>query len=529
MRDIESADEKPARRARTVAAKTAEILREWRLPQKNGETQRCRPGDILILMPQLTHAAALTDALAAENISCAAAGGGDSFLDSFECADILDLIAVLLSPEREYSLARVLKSPLFSLSDDSLAEIAAAEGGSLWEKLRRHPAEHSRRARVLLEFWRRRAETSLLPAHDFLSRLFARGDVFARYRAASPPPMRSRVCENLSRLLDLSLQIAGGARPLLSQFLDEVRRVDRETARTETGVSPSAVRLMSVHAAKGLESPVVILADADFVKAGGRGDPADIFADWPPSAAAPENFVVSLRRCRRAYSELKQKAKEAEERERANLLYVAMTRAERALIIFSSDEPADVAAPAYRAMQQLSSADGEMVFGDSFRAAAAPDANPQPPAAAQTKRIGERETKTAAAVRGEIRHRVAALLISGIPPEIARKLVAAEDAQWREAETIASSPPLQKLLQNAAEVLVERDFCIGGEVLRPDLIVVRDDAVWIVDYKTGDANPARHRPQLENYRRAVAARYSALPIRLAILDIHGRMHCLDSE
>ena len=494
LQETEAAADMPHLRAAAVAAKVAEILREWQIPDEPGanKTRRCVAADILILTPQLTHAAALADALAAKNISCALAGG-ESFLESFECADILDLIAALLSPERDYALARVLKSPLFALSDEELSVVAAADGDSLWEKLQRHPAAYARRARVLLKLWRRRAETTPLPAHDFLSRLFAQGEVFARYRAASPPPLHLRIGENLTRLLDLSLQIAGGARPLLAQFLDEVRRADGAPRKFDSS-PPAAVRLMSIHAAKGLESPVVILTETDFARTGGRGDGTDIFVDWPPSSSAAENFVVSLRRHRRANAALKQKAKKAEEQEQTNLFYVAATRAKRALVIFSSDKPEGIAARAARAMRDLSSAQNakdsgaQKVFGDSFFAPAAEaKTKPPPPAAAPAANIGRRLPKTAAAVRGEIRHRIIALLLSGISPAAARSLVAAEDAQWREAEKIAAAPPLQKLLQNAAEVLIERDFFIGGEIVRPDLIVARDDAVWIVDYKTGAA------------------------------------------
>ena len=529
LHEIAYADEKPVRRARAVAAKTAEILHTWHIP--DGDTIRpCRPEDILILMPQRTHAAALTDALLARGIACT--GESASFLESFECADILDLIAVLLLPSRDYALARVLKSPLFSLSDDELAELVAMAGDSLWDKLAQTSAPHFRRARILLKWWQRQAKMTVLPAHDFLSRLFAQGNVFARYRAASPSPLHFRIEENLSRFLDLALQIAGGARPLLRQFLDEVRRTGPENIAAAAGGESSAVRLMSVHAAKGLESPIVILADADMTRKGGRGDSIDIYAARRPGENVPDRFIISLRGYRLSYRKMKQRAREMAERETVNLFYVATTRARRALVIFSAAKPAGVAGRAYREMRRLSSArpdDRQMALGDSFVAAATPPPAPDSAAAIADIKFGQRISQTAAAVHGEIRHRIVALLLSGIPPEIARRLVAAEDAQWQEAQQIANSPKLQTILQNAEEVLVEREFFLHGEIVRPDLVVAHSDAIWIVDYKTGETNPARHLPQLQNYRRAISAHYPARPCHLTVLDIQGEMHILNSE
>ncbi|MBE8158414.1 MAG: UvrD-helicase domain-containing protein [Betaproteobacteria bacterium] len=523
-----AAEKTQERRAAAVAEKIAEILREWKIGG-GADARRCRPEDIMILSPQMTHAAAQTDALAAKNIACAVSGGGQNFLESFECADILDLAAALLSPGRDYSLARALKSPLFLLDDDLLSELADGTGAPLWDKLQTYSGGNAaaRRARILLKLWRRRAQTSLLPAHDFLSRILAQGNAAARYQAAVPDALKNRVRENLARLLDFSLQAEGGARPLLAQFL--------ESAKNGAAPPPASggVRLMSIHAAKGLQSPVVVIADCDFSHSGARGNSADILSDWPPDAAAPAQFAAVPRRRRMAYLELKYLAEERKKREQANLLYVAMTRAEQALVIFSPAEPKNAAAWPLAAMQQLSPQNNPeipAVFGDNLRAAAEPK-NPPPAAAAKTEPLGWREIYTAAAVHGEIRHKILALLLSGIPMQTARRFAAAEPAQWREAEKIAAAPALQKILKNAQEVLVEREFAVQQKIIRPDLVVIREDGgektAWIIDYKTA-ARPEKYREQLEKYRRAVAARYPEHKTRTAILDIRGKMHFLDN-
>ena len=545
-------------RARLVAAKTREMLDGWRLRDGDG-WRPVAASDILILLPRLTHAPAQIDALSAEGIDCAVSGGrGAKFLESFECADILDLLAVLLSPGRDLPLARVLKSPVFSMSDDTLADIVFSESdsdsktdsefnfaeNSLWEKLQRHSKKESRRARVLLKRWRRRAQTTLLPAHDFLSALFSQGDIVARYRASAPAELRPRVGENLARLLDLSLLIEGGTRPLLAQFLEDARR-----ARGETEAAPSAVggvRLMTIHAAKGLQSPIVILADADFSKRVHGG--ADILVDWPPKekpvANGPSDVVIALRRHRRAHAALREEAKQLEEREQANSLYVAMTRAEQALIIFSPAKPSGVAEWPMTAMQQLAARNdsdsesktesesktknGALFFGDDLRGAADCKSSPPPPSKHLPRPpLGKSRPRTAAMMRGDMRHQILAMRLSGVAPALAKKLIAAEPSIWRQAETMLRSPPLKKLIAAAREILIERDFADGGKVIRPDLVLVGDNEVWIVDYKTGAAAPASHLPQLQSYRRAVSAVHPAKPVRTAILDIRGELHVLE--
>ena len=514
-------------RARQVADKTKEILQTWQVTDKDGTSRQCRPEDILILMPQKTHEEEVLSALAANNIPCAAQTGG--FLRSFECADVLDLLSVLTSPGRDYSLARVLKSPLFSLSDDALTDIACSKGDkfTLWDKLQQHRGKESRRARVMLRWWQRRVSQTLLPAHDFLSKIFAQGRIIARYRAAVLPPLRDRVSDNLSRLLDLSLQLDGGVRPLLSQFLQETRRREKFDTQPASG----GVRLMSIHAAKGLESPIVILTNTDFTRTGGRGDSTDIYVDWPPSADHPQNFIISLRNCRRAFATLKQQEKEKEVRETANLLYVAMTRAARALIIFSSPEPKD--GPSLwllEAMKRFGTHKSEtnsFIFGDDLQTSDHAS-QPKPPLPAPGKEvIGRRKSGgDAHAARGEIRHRLAALLLSGASDQTVRQLAFAEDRQRREAEIMTRSPQLQTLLADAAEVLSERDFALDGKIIRPDLVIIRKDAVWIVDHKTGAQNPQKHLTQLQLYRQAVSVQYSSLPIHLAVLDVGGKLHVL---
>ncbi len=101
------------------------------------------------------------------------------------------------------------------------------------------------------------------------------------------------------------------------------------------------VRLMTIHAAKGLEAQVVILADTGPVK--NRSKAYQALVDWPASADRPRHFLLTagkdtldaFSRQRLAEQQL------AEQREEANLLYVALTRAKRVLIVSCASEDQD--------------------------------------------------------------------------------------------------------------------------------------------------------------------------------------------
>ncbi|MGU9951878.1 MAG: UvrD-helicase domain-containing protein [Gammaproteobacteria bacterium WSBS_2016_MAG_OTU1] len=566
----DSSENAQEKRAAAVADKVAEILQHWHIRDKQDDqdedkTRLVCAADILILVPNSTHMAEQIDALSAKGVECAIVGGrGVKFLESFECADILDLIAVLLSTGRDYSLARVLKSPIFSMDDETLTDIVGTDYDSkksLWEKLQNHSSPQSRRARVLLKLWRRRSENTVLPAHDFLSWLFAKGNIIARYRAAVSGALKERVGENLSRLLDLSLLIEGGARPLLSQFLEDARRGRSEMEATLSAVG--GVRLMTIHAAKGLQAPIVILADADFAEK--RHSNVGILIDWQPQDKIPSQFIIALRRHKYAYASLREELQGLTEREKANQLYVAMTRAEQALIVFSPASSEGVTELPLTAMLKLSAkslekekpsstkinhevndealektndlstktkktdAEEILVFGDDLCKQSTTQTKKEQPVAPASSitPMGERNVRTTGMVRGEMRHQIIALLLTGVDANRARQLVAAEDNVWQQAEKMANSEALQKLLHNSREILIERDFVVDDKTIRPDLVVIGEQVAWVVDYKTGRADVASHRPQLESYREAVSLQYPAYKIYINVLDIHGQLHDLD--
>ena len=123
------------------------------------------------------------------------------------------MLDVLVSPQHDLSLARVLKSPLFDVPDDALVELSL-----------RDPARRTAWFDLLQQSWpgasvlapvgpvllRWRQWVRALPPHDALQSIYNDGDVLARFAMAAPATQRAAVLANLRALLEATLQVAGG-------------------------------------------------------------------------------------------------------------------------------------------------------------------------------------------------------------------------------------------------------------------------------------------------------------------------------
>ncbi len=118
---------------------------------------------------------------------------------------------------------------------------------------------------MLLARWLERTDSA--PVHDQLDRIYFEADVLERYRQAAPEAMRGAVQANLQAFMQRALDTDSGRYPSLQRFLHELadlREAPAEEAPDEgiVGDAGNAVRIYTVHGAKGLQSPVVWLLDA---------------------------------------------------------------------------------------------------------------------------------------------------------------------------------------------------------------------------------------------------------------------------
>ncbi|HMJ92543.1 MAG TPA: double-strand break repair helicase AddA, partial [Allosphingosinicella sp.] len=332
---------------RRYAGKLARQIRRWLDSPFTVESRGrpLRPEDILILVRRRGDLASLIVArLHAEGVPVA---GVDRLLLTAPLAvqDLLSAARFAIQPLDDLNLAGLLVSPLFGWSQEELFGAAFRREGALWARLRtlggeaeKHgPAFEARIAETLDGLRKMLDMADYATPHLFLETLLS-GPIDGRRKlvARLGPEARDPIEELLAAALDFETASA----PSLQRFLDWFARGDVEIVR-DPSAPLDAVRVMTVHGSKGLQSPVVILADAcaDPERKGGgfRGSALRIDEDGPDipifrprkdELAEPLRGQVEIR-------------DRLDREEHWRLLYVAMTRAEERLYVGGALGPAD--------------------------------------------------------------------------------------------------------------------------------------------------------------------------------------------
>ena len=583
------ADDRHEEEGRIIAARIRGLVDGGTLIGPAAAARPLRYGDILILLRGRTHAGAYEKALRDAGIPFLGAARG-TLLDNLEVRDLEALLNTLIAPHNDLALAQVLRSPLFAAGDEDLIRLAQTSGNGWMERLLRIAADCRAddesplaRAARLLPDWS--ARVGRLPVHDLLDRIYHEGDVLARFEAAASPALKPRVRANLIRFIELALEVDSGRYPSLPHFvarLAELRaRADDapDDAPPESGTG-DRVRFLTVHGAKGLEAPVVFLADC------GRADRDrsawGALVDWPAERDRPETFVLVGRKTGRdrVTADLLARQQEAELREDANLLYVALTRA-RQLLFVSAAVTADNADQGWYGLLRAQWCPQPVAPDIPFvhetgtpPAATAVPAIPPPATVAVDPRLRERlriapalvriaPSRTEASVdlrgpagsgdpdgrtRGIAIHRLLewlsatprrgrARLLADIAHELQRDAADPELTSWlQEAEAVTQEPALAPLFDTAgyerayAEVPLhyraDDGALIDGIV---DRLLLRPDEAHVIDYKThviaADQAEATARPyhdQLHLYAEGVRRLWPDRRVRASILFTHCR-------
>ena len=326
--------------AQQIAQHIQQLVQNKTAIEDNGQLRPVDYNDIFILIRKRAHVADYERALRETGIAYLGTNRG-TFLSCLEIEDMEALLDTLLTPFNNLALAQVLKSPLFSATDDDLQLIAQYKNHNHWfdrlEPLavdlnKDHPIH---RAWHYLTKWR--SLTDKIPVHDLLDKIFAEGDVLERYQRMTPEPLQSRVQANLIAFLEMALDLDSGRYPSLMHFLFHLRSL-KNTQSDAPDEAPMEtreprVRIMTIHASKGLEAPVVYLADT--VSVARDKSSLSTLVNWPVESKQPENFqlIPSSKQQDSITAKLNQLNKEAQQKEDANLLYVAITRARQFLFI----------------------------------------------------------------------------------------------------------------------------------------------------------------------------------------------------
>ncbi len=552
--DLERADEADRRRVREgeqLAARITEMVGHRQILDQD-TPRSVRYKDILVLVARRAHLPMYERELRHARIPYVSTRQG-GLLDTLEAVDLTALLEFLVVPFADLQLASALRSPIFSASDDDLMAIIDTGGDGWWARLCSMvqdgcASDTLARAQRLLSTWIKNVD--LLPVHDLLDRIYFESDLMRRYEAAVPAPMRTAVVANLRAFMEVALSTDAGRYPSLQGFLHELSSLRRAASEEAPDIGVvtedmDAVRVLTIHGAKGLEAPVVWLLDAN--TGAKRSDTYDCLVDWPPDLEAPAHFSLFSRKDERGESRARLFDQDAQlaEREDLNLLYVAMTRAQQVFVASGVESRADENSWYHRLENAINVAGGGTPLPDadatsseetsSATGSVQSDQSTDP--LREPLRVGKRtdDLVDRRRRRGTLVH---AVLEKVVPPsefggrdDLRDKVEVTDDEfedMWKEVQLIVDEPQLQRFFQPEHYLRAYNEFAYvsrQGEIRRVDRVVEFDNEIWVLDYKTGESIEADnleaaarpYRNQLTEYCEALGELIPGKPVKSALI------------
>jgi ATP-dependent helicase/nuclease subunit A len=557
-----------------LAQRIAQTVQEW-LAQGRiiaGLGRAVRAGDILILVRKRGDLArALVANLKAQQVPVA----GLDRMTLTEAAAVQDLLAALsfaVQPEDDLTLACLLTSPLLGWCQEALFALAHPRGKSqsLWSALRDSAAHSAQAAQAVAWLGQLLAIADWARPYEVLGQLLSTlgGRVKLRARLGGEADV------SIDVLLGQALRYEAEGPPSLQGFLAWIDRAAGDVKR-EAETRSAEVRVMTVHGAKGLEAPIVILADAQGVL-----DEQETFVDLvdphtglalPVLASRHEDRVGPLAAVHQAQID-------SAWREYYRLLYVGMTRAADELYV-GGWQPKQPKHPdrhwwtkvqaglnrlnavevedarwgttlVYRSgVAQPAKGDVPAVSAEALPlpawAVLPPVAEPKPPKPLAPSRLGPADPpghapggSQAARDRGVLLHRLLEALpaiamdrrdsaLATALPRLAPQLSTGERAQVAaEALGVVNHPGWAEIFGPGSLAEAPITAVLGAQVLsgQIDRLLVTPQRVLILDFKSGSAIPARpedapaaYVAQMAAYRAALAHLYPDRPIEAALL------------
>lgn len=298
----------------------------WLVEDGEGDWRPARLQDITLIVPARTTLPALEQALEAEGIPYRVESRSLLYATQ-EARDLVNILAAVDDPTDEVALVAALRSAAFACSDPQLYEWKAA--GGRWDYRRSSPPGIEAQSPVALAMATLRQwhdERWWWPVDGLLARVIRERRLFELALAHARPRDH---WQRLRFLLDQARQFADEGGISLRSFVAWLRRQAEEDVRVVESAVPQpdddAIRITTMHAAKGLEYRVVVMA-------GLNGAPANrsqvvLF----PGSGAPE--VKAGRLCTAGYDGARSAEAEMQAFERRRLLYVGATRARDHLIV----------------------------------------------------------------------------------------------------------------------------------------------------------------------------------------------------
>ncbi|TVR81925.1 MAG: double-strand break repair helicase AddA [Rhodospirillales bacterium] len=596
-------DSPETRLARVIAERVKRMIVDGELLESEGRP--IAPRDILVLVRRRT---GFVEALVRQfkQRGVAVAGIDRMVLtDQLAVMDLMALARFVLLPSDDLSLATVLKSPLVGLDEDQLFRVAYGRSGTLWSALRDIAAGEGAPyadARNWLGEVMNLADT--VPPFEFFARIL--GPLHGRRRLLAG--LGREADDPLAEFMDQALSFERTHAASLQAFLQWLETSPVEIKRdVERAEAHDAVRIMTVHGAKGLQAPIVFLPDtmqvpkriAPLLWPQSSDGPSDGSSDrssdgssngtehllWSPRKEYFDPVTLAVRAAERA----------AQEQEYRRLLYVAMTRARDRLIVCGwRGRNAESESCWYRMVQRgLAALPGEHTpdyleecledalladLGETETATvvrlhcrqeippeptepssppaplplpdwatrpAPADPTPPRPLAPSRPEMAEPPAQSPASAdsahrlnRGRLIHRLLQVL-----PEVPRERQAAVAAAWLSRPVHGLSEDSRSaIVREVMAVLTSRDWAavfgpgshaevpvsgvVAGRAIfgQIDRMLVTEEAVTVLDYKTGRSPPAAdaamppaYLKQMAAYRAVLAPLFPGRAIRCALL------------
>ncbi|MGJ3238400.1 MAG: UvrD-helicase domain-containing protein [Anaerolineae bacterium] len=296
-------------------------------------------GDVAILFQSTTHITRYEQVFKALGIPFVTIAGR-GYYNRQEVWDVLNLLKALHHPADNLALASALRSPMFAFNDELLLALRLLRDESnqrlpLWQALSagdvpyisaEQQAQQVRARDVLHDLRRLSGRVTIA---ELLRVALAKTGYLAMLTGL---PDGARLRRNVEKLVDIAEQSGKITLGAFAHYLDDLTA--KEVREGEALLDTSgAVRLMTVHASKGLEFPVVVLADASWQNRGGNRDPLIYDSQTGELACKVYDEDEGKHVPSFTYSRADYLQGQREEAERKRLLYVACTRARDCLII----------------------------------------------------------------------------------------------------------------------------------------------------------------------------------------------------
>jgi ATP-dependent helicase/nuclease subunit A len=309
-----------------LAGKVARNVKLW---MKQGT----RAGDVLVLVRQRGPLfEAIIRALKESHVPVA---GADRLVltEHIAVMDLMVLADALLLPDDDLALATVLKSPLFGFDDEDLFELAWKRRGSLWAALRAKAQTEPRFTDALAKLQCFSEWAQGMP-FAFYARVLGAEGGRKRFLAR----LGHEADDALDEFLNLALEYERRETPSLQGFVAWLRAAQTDVKR-DMEITRNEVRVMTVHGAKGLEAPIVVLADTTTPPAGPPQRQPRLLSLEPAMPHLPNCLVWAGAKATDTapLCAARERARREAEDEYRRLLYVAMTRAIDRLVICGAE------------------------------------------------------------------------------------------------------------------------------------------------------------------------------------------------